>query len=67
MRASRQSGSLKGGGEAGVHNLFWALESSKMRTPRQSGSLGGGEAGVQFRYFGPLKVPKCVLAGNLGF
>ena len=36
-------------------------------TPRQSGSLeAGGRREYTFRYFGPLKVPKCVLAGNLG-
>ena len=53
MRTPRQSGSLRGGGEAGVHILvFWALESSNMRTSRQSGSRrGGGEAGVHILVF----------------
>ena len=46
--------------EAGVHILvFWALESSKMRTPRQSGSLrGGGEAGVHILVFWAIESSK---------
>ena len=67
MRTSRQSGSLGSRGEAGVHILFWALESSKMRAPSQWVSeRRGGRREYTFRYFGPLKVPKCVLPGNFG-
>ena len=44
-------------GGAAVHVLvFWALESSKMRAPRQYGALrGGGGGGSGSAHFGVLK------------
>ena len=56
-----QSWALRGGGQAGVHILvFWALESSTMRTPRQSWALrgSGGQAGVSMLIFWALESSK---------
>ena len=59
-------GSERGRGQAGVRVLvFWALESSKMRTPRQflgseagvhvlGSERGGGQAGVHVLVFWAL-------------